>query len=143
MKVLWVTSQILPQVAEELGYKKSNFGGWVNTMLNQLKTVENMELGIVMCADVKDIVIKDIDKIRYYIIPMVGKNKDVSTEACESVIDEFKPDIMHIEGNEFSIQNKFAKIKTVKNVVSLQGILSGYEQYQCFLKSLRNSAHLG
>ena len=40
------------------------------------------------------------------------------------------PDLIHIEENEFGIHNSFSKIKSLPVLLSLQGILSGYEQYQ-------------
>lgn len=130
MKILWVTAQILPQIADSIGCTKSNFGGWITAMLNQLKTVDNIEIGVAMCANIESSFSKKIDNIIYYVIPMINKNKDVSEDSCKTIVELFNPDIIHIEGNEFSIQNKFSKIKSVKNVISLQGILSGYEPYQ-------------
>ncbi|KRE57654.1 glycosyltransferase family 4 protein [Paenibacillus sp. Soil750] len=130
MRILWVTAQVLPEVANLIGSKKSNFGGWVTTMLDQLKNEENIEIGVVMCANIEYIVSEKIDEITYYIIPMVKSNKDVSIDSCEKIVELFNPDLIHIEGTEFSIQNRFAKIGGIKNVVSLQGILSGYEPYQ-------------
>ena len=51
MKVLWVTSQILPLVANELNIKKSGFGGWVMNMLGELKKVKEVELAVVMVSN--------------------------------------------------------------------------------------------
>ena len=39
MRILWVVSQILPEMADYLKLEKSNFGGWVQAMLQELKMV--------------------------------------------------------------------------------------------------------
>ena len=48
MRVLWVTAQVLPLVSDKLEIGKSGFGGWVMNMLNQLKQVPELELGVAM-----------------------------------------------------------------------------------------------
>ncbi len=130
MKILWVTAQLLPLVSHDLGYGKSSFGGWVMSMINQLKEVNDYKIGIAMCANISELSIKEVDGITCYVLPCKNKNKDVDDDLCRYIVDQFKPDLIHIEGTEFSIQNKFSKIENVNNIVSLQGILSGYEQYQ-------------
>lgn len=130
MRVLWVTAQVLPLVADDIGEGKSGFGGWVMNMLNQLKDVENIELGVAMCSKkVNAMFEKDCDGIHCYVSPDVG-GKAMDESAVNDIVDRFKPDIIHVEGNEFPIHNIFTKIKKVPVLLSLQGILSGYEPYQ-------------
>ena len=130
MKVLWVTAQVLPLVCEELGLKKNGFGGWVMNMLQQLEKDDQMELAVAMVsAKTKDIMQIKKGKIECFVAPEKD-NKNMSIEDRDSIIESFKPDIIHIEGNEFGIHNVFSLIKDIPVLVSLQGILSGYEQYQ-------------
>ena len=130
MKILWVTAQILPLVADDMNCKKNGFGGWVMNMLNQLKEEEEIELGVAMVSSyVSELYVKRVDNIMCFVAPQVGQ-KGMSEKDRDSIIEMFSPDIIHVEGNEFSIHNVFAKNKRVPTLVSLQGILSGYEPYQ-------------
>ncbi len=130
MRILWVTSQVLPLLSDELGVKKSGFGGWIMNMLNQLKNVDDIELGVAMVSKNTDKIIKkDCDGIICYVAHDESQ-KAISKESRDYIVEDFKPDIIHIEGNEFPIHNSFSKIKMVPVLLSLQGILSGYEPYQ-------------
>lgn len=130
MKILWVTAQVLPSISDNLGSKKSNFGGWVETMLSHLKCKPEYKIAVVSCYKNYRIVKNNIDNIDYYIIPEIGRNKQVNKFDCLEVINDFEPDIIHIEGTEFSIQNEFSKFNNTPCIVSLQGILNGHCQYQ-------------
>lgn len=130
MKVLWVIAQISPDMAKILGLPESPFGGWVQNMLNELRKKTELSLSVVGCANIEKEVIQSYQGIKYYILPMRGNNKGVSEEAALDVVMRVQPDVIHIEGTEYSISNTFAKMDGFKNIVSLQGILSGYELYQ-------------
>ena len=130
MRVLFVTAQVLPLVADDIGGNKSGFGGWIMNMLNQLKKLESIQLGVAMCSkNVNAMFEKNCDGIRCYVSPDIGV-KAVDEASINYIIDKFKPDVIHIEGNEFPIQNIFSKVKNIPTLLSLQGILSGYEPYQ-------------
>ena len=51
MKIMWVTAQVLPLVADDLKIKKNGFGGWVMNMLNELKNEDDIELSVVMVSN--------------------------------------------------------------------------------------------
>lgn len=130
MRVLWVTAQVLPLVCEDLGLKTNGFGGWVMNMLQQLLSVDEMELGVAMVSSkTNNIMCVTKGRIKCYVAPDCG-NKGISEENRNSIIEMFNPDIIHVEGNEFGIHNAFSQVKSIPVIVSLQGILSGYEQYQ-------------
>ena len=131
MKVLWVISQLLPIAANKLDLKASNFGGWVKSMLEKLSRVQEIELGVVMCSEkIKESIQFSEDGTKYYILPVIGKNKCVSKQGVKITLKDFSPDIIHIEGTEWSISDQFSQMKEYPVLVSLQGILNGYEQYQ-------------
>ena len=130
MRVLWVTAQVLPLVSDKLEIGKSGFGGWVMNMLNQLKQVPELELGVAMVSTkVGELVVYNVEGISCYVAPDKG-TKEISDEDRDNIIEKFSPDIIHIEGNEFQIHCAFSRVKTVPVLLSLQGILSGYEPYQ-------------
>lgn len=130
MKILWVTAQVLPLVADELNIRKNGFGGWVMNMLEELKKDENIQLAVAMVSSKVSSVSRIVkDEVVCYVAPEKG-TKGIEEIDRDFIISEFKPDLIHIEGNEFGIHNSFSKIKHVPVLLSLQGILSGYEQYQ-------------
>lgn len=130
MKVLWVTAQILPLVADELNIKKSGFGGWIMNMLRELKKAKEIELAVVMVSNKVTFISKSVQEgIICYIAPEKGI-KNINKIDRDYIVSDYMPDLIHIEGNEFGIHNSFSKIKYLPVLLSLQGILSGYEQYQ-------------
>lgn len=131
MKILWVTAQVLPYVGEVLEVRTSGFGGWITNMIEQLRHIPDMMIGIAMVSEkVSAIVDHKVDaNLTCYVAPALS-NKTIATEDMNTIIDKFRPDIIHIEGNEYGIQNCFSRINSIPVLVSLQGILSGYEPYQ-------------
>lgn len=130
MRVLFVSAQILNIVSfSDLQAKKSNFGGWTMALINQLKSYD-LQIAIAMCSNVAKVLCNEVDGIKMYILPITGKNKSIDSHNCDFVIEDFNPDIIQIEGTEFAIQNEFSKARGVHRLVSLQGILEGYEPYQ-------------
>lgn len=131
MRIMWIVTQILPCAAEKLNMAPSNMGGWVRSMLNCLKKISGPELAVVMCSGKTKTVTSFVeDGVKYYIIPAVSSNKDVRRQDADAVINDFSPDLIHIEGTEFSMSEVFSEAKTCPVLVSLQGIINGYEPYQ-------------
>lgn len=129
MKILWVTSQHLAYVSNELNTKKSGFGGWVMNMINELKKHKNIEIAIAMCHPNANMIKKRVDGVTCYVAKDIGF-KNLSDKDRDFIINDFNPDIIHIEGNEFSIHNSFSRVKEKPVILSLQGILSGINPYQ-------------
>lgn len=125
-----MTAHLVSYAALALGEKPSPFGGWIISMIDELKKDMDFEFAVVLCASVS--VRKDFIShgIKFYVCPMIGKNKGIRQEDMDDILNIFKPDVIHIEGNEYEIHNQFAVQNRVKKLVSLQGILSGYEPYQ-------------
>lgn len=130
MRVLWVTAHLVPYVARELGEKPSPFGGWIISMIDELKKDPDYEIAVVLCASVSARKIVISHDIRFYVCPTIGKNKGIGQQDLDDILKDFKPDLIHIEGNEYDIHRQFSVQNNVKKLVSLQGILSGYEPYQ-------------
>lgn len=129
MRILWVTAQQLPFVADELKTKKWGFGGWIMNMIMQLKELPDVQIGIAMSYPGANRLKKAVDNITCYVAHDPG-GKSIADKERDWIISDFKPDIIHIEGSEFPIQNMFSKSDFKQVILSLQGILSGYEAYQ-------------
>lgn len=129
MRILWVTAQQLPYVADELKIKKEGFGGWIMNMIMQLKELPDVHIGIAMSYPKVNRLKKVVDNITCYVVEDPG-GKSITDRERDWIISDFQPDIIHIEGSEFAIQNMFTKADFKPIILSLQGILSGYEAYQ-------------
>ncbi|MFS1413860.1 hypothetical protein BCU70_21375 [Vibrio sp. 10N.286.49.C2] len=131
MKILWVVNLVLPKVAHLVNVEKIPFGGWVTNMLDLLVSRQELDISVVMRADVKVRLKKEIDGITYLVLPLNKYNKfDVEQKDAIWALEETNPDLLHIEGSESAHAARFLNIWTGKNVVSMQGILNGYEQYE-------------
>jgi len=131
MKVLWVVSFPLPAVSHLLGMEKIPFGGWVTTMLTQLEQIEGLQLSVVMKSPVKKRLKERIGNIDYYLIPQSTEDRfDIYQEDCDYVLNDAKPDLLHAEGTEGAHTLRFLKSWRGNNIVSMQGILNGYEPYE-------------
>ncbi len=131
MKVLWTVNLCPTELSEKLGIKKTVLGGWVESMASQLRNRDDITLGIACKSDYDKDVCIDIDNIRYYVISY-QKNKSLKAleDRCREIYNDFKPDIIHIEGTEFKHALAMTHVAECKTVVSLQGILNGQYNYQ-------------
>ena len=104
MKILWLCNIVLPELAEEFGFKtKQPIGGWLEGMWGGLKHVSKLSLG--MCVPIiKTERMKDgeFDGYRYYSFQIRGVDGiEEQKNRFIEIISQFKPDIVHIWGTEF------------------------------------------
>ena len=69
MRVLWIVNKIFPYPAKVLGIKESVFGGWLQSLADNLKKEKNIELGIATVYYGKKLKIIKSEDIKYYLIP--------------------------------------------------------------------------
>ncbi len=151
MKILWTVNLIPVNVASKIGVTSDVLGGWVESMVKELKQLSDIELAVACKCENGEAFEEVIDGVRYYSVTYTPSN------TCEEIekrffyiIEKFKPDLIHIEGTEF-LHAKAALIAGEKMeipvVTSMQGILNGQYNYQCgqlqmddllFSKSLTN-----
>ena len=128
MKILWIVNTIFPYPAEQLKIEKCVFGGWLNGLANQLKEQDDVELGIATVYNGKKIKKYYDGKITYYLMPGAPALKYNSklNKYCEIILDEFKPEILHIHGTEYAHGLSFINVcnDNVKKIVSIQGLTS-------------------
>jgi glycosyltransferase involved in cell wall biosynthesis len=136
MKILWFTSTPSKAAAEfGSGYPG---GGWIAS-LESLVTEENIhEIGICFFYDGDDFKKVSKNGVKYYGIPFqkensmtrilnrqYGKLKDTKSDLIETIIADFKPDLIHVFGTESGygeiLINKFDKV-----LFHLQGLVAPY-----------------
>ena len=131
MRILWLTGIVIPQASELIGGPKVPFGGWVSQMIAKLATLEDYTIGVATRFTSDTLLIREKDGVTYYFLPQNKKDKfDVNSKDCLDIFDHFKPDLLHAEGSELKYTNTFLSLWKGKNVLSLQGVLNGYEPYE-------------
>ena len=137
MNILWTVNLIPRPAAAALSLPGGVLGGWVESMAAQLKQLEEVRLFVACKSDTGLDFNVETDGVSYRSIPYAkGTNVETLRAVCDRLIDETKPDIIHIEGTEFlhaAAMMQSAKAKGVPAVVSMQGILNGQYGYQCGL----------
>lgn len=135
MRILWTVNLIPAEAAQVLGIHSEVLGGWVESMAGQLRGREDIELGIACKAEPGQVFQMEIDSIHYYSLSYSPKHAlEELPSQCEHIIEDFKPDLIQIEGTEFlhaKVMLGCGKERQIPTVVSMQGILNGQYQYQC------------
>lgn len=134
MKVLWMCNVIIPQIAISLNKEVINEGGWLVGLTNSLLEIEDIDLTICFPVFHEEKVIKgNIDNLYFYGIPMKGNEflryKKVKEEVFNNILNEVKPDIVHIFGTEYphtlELVNACEEVGIInKVVISIQGLCS-------------------
>lgn len=136
MRILWTVNIPLPAACQALGLPESPFGGWLSTMTLRLAKVPGVQLGVAMRAPVQALRWADVEGIRYYALPQVGKGGlDARAEDCTSVLADFKPDLLHAEGSEMAYTRRMLQAWQGPSLLSLQGVINGIEPF--YLGGLR------
>ena len=128
IRLLWVVGFVLPDVIDEKE-KRIVFGGWVSEMVRELSQIKHIELGVAMKASVSELIKKEINNVTYYYVPQEN-TYDVNEAASISVLKDFNPDLLHAEGSELAYTNTYLRNWEGRNVVSMQGVINGYEPYE-------------
>lgn len=106
MRVLWTSMYEFPALSKKIGHKINIFGGWVNALANALlHTFPELNLGVIIPSEVKTLKKDEIDGITFYRVPCKNHIDYSSTlkYATSAVINDFKPNIIHINGTEHVI----------------------------------------
>lgn len=128
MKVLWIVNMLLPSAAEYLGVQSGSSGTWMIDISEKLAQGDTVELAVA-CVYGKEYKKFLHNNITWYLLPGNGKNMLNYTKSYENIWkrinDEFKPDIVHIHGTEYSHGLAFMRsCPQVKSVISIQGLLT-------------------
>lgn len=132
MRLLWVVNIVLPQAAHIIDEKETAFGGWISQMVNRLAKKQDIVLAVVAKTNkVKDVIKHHHNGVTYYFVPQRKRNKfDVEEIYCRNVLKDWKPNLLHAEGTETQFTYRMLNLWRGKNIVSMQGIINGYEPYE-------------
>lgn len=149
MKVLWVCNIMLPTIARQLGASYSNREGWLSGLLERVVQEQGrnrIELGIAFPVDEemgnfhRSIQLGESTScLCYGFVEDLGTPEiyDSSLEQCFSeILEDFKPDILHVFGTEFPHTLACIKIfgRPERTLVGMQGVCSAIaEEYMADL----------
>lgn len=139
MRVLWVCNIILPAVARQLGVPHSNREGWLTAMMDRFLQEQHrnrITLGIAFPVTEelgnidRDMTFGEEESCHCY-----GFIEDLSTpekydsaieDRMKEILEDFKPDIVHIFGTEFphALACLRAYRRPARTLISIQGLVS-------------------
>lgn len=132
MKILWVTNVILPRIEKMQGKEnKSVFGGWLSGLSDNLLQTNNIELRICYPQYEKGEFSGSQDNFSYCGLPM---DKKKYIKVFSENLMEYRPDVIHFFGTEFSWSYELLKVCAdndylSKTVISIQGLVNVYAEH--------------
>ncbi|MBQ9833922.1 MAG: glycosyltransferase [Bacilli bacterium] len=128
MRVLWIVNTIFNYPAKKMKLKPTVFGGWLNSLFNNLKNRKEIEkLAIATVYNGRELKKFEDGNVVYYLLPVNNINKyDKKLETMwYKVTKEFFPDVVHIHGTEYPHVSAFLNCNlNVKTCTSIQGLVS-------------------
>lgn len=135
MKVLWLTHTAS---GASKALKLDDPGrGWIGSLEAHIRNVDGISLAIAFFNNQPEFKFS-LHKVTYYPVPfkynsISGKIRqrlfselyDSNTEALKKVIDDFRPDVIHLFGTESGI-GEAVRLSNIPVVVHLQGLVNPY-----------------
>ncbi|OWK71253.1 glycosyltransferase [Pedobacter sp. AJM] len=134
MKILWFTNTAAGYNSNSNEY---NGGGWIASLEKEIKKVSNIQLAVSFFYQDEPFKVEQ-ENVTYYPISIdrgilnrlkrkFSKREQESfhVSAFKSVIDDFKPDVIHVFGSELSF-GLIARYTDIPTIIHLQGILIPY-----------------
>lgn len=133
MKILWVLNMMLPDAAKVLGKGTTTSGTWLLDYVHSIKSDEEIELATMTYAKVNKLEVATVDGILHYVFPGGGKRllfeSKKTINDCRYVIDDFKPDIIHLHGTEYAMAYAMVQLQPKQPMLlTIQGILTRISQ---------------
>lgn len=132
MKILWTLFITFPEVANKIHRKAEYACTWARALADKLRYRDDINLAIVSIAEENSIKKFTVNNVEFYFLPhgksvmRTGGGKAVQ-QAWREILEDFKPDLIHIHGSESLVPYELIKMKpSVPLFLTLQGILSNY-----------------
>lgn len=143
MRILWITATAGNYQSPHSGSGGYNGGGWISSMQNELAKRNDIKLGIAFCRNGEPAKVEQ-GGVVYYPIPHHTKSKkdkiidlfklnDATRDEVlwpyyehkfKEVIEDFKPDVIHIFGSELYHGLAARVAGNIPMVLHIQGLLS-------------------
>lgn len=135
MKVLWICNNAISEASKLFATKQTPYGGWLVGLSSALSQSENVHLSIAFPYQIKDVKKIKGNSITYYGFPRINRYFAISNEPnkhIKAIIDDVKPDLLHIHGTEYP--HTLAAVKCFnrkRTIISIQGLLSIIAKHYC------------
>ena len=134
MKVLWLVNGILPDLAAHLGHASPVGGSWLVEPLRLMAQDPELEIAVATTWSGKTLESPTIQNVRYYLIPASYLDRHVAPTSgflkrCRAVLEEFRPELLHVHGGEFAFSLGFLRQSRVPKLLSIQGLIRAYNSY--------------
>lgn len=129
MNILWLINIPLPEASQLMKEASTPFGGWLVNASARLSEEEGISLSIAFPkTGLSDVLMLTGDKKKYYAFPPVGENEANTNEGTKfltRILDQAKPDVVHIFGTEYAHTLAMVNVcQKEKVVISIQGLTS-------------------
>jgi glycosyltransferase involved in cell wall biosynthesis len=134
-RILWFSNYLPPELAESLGIATKSSGHWVATLLDQIRKDTDYQLALATTATCTQDRYRRINGVDYFLIskcPSRIRLRDYDQallKRCVAVVENWKPDLLHIHGSEYFYGLLGARRLVSQPVlISLQGVVSAYHR---------------
>jgi glycosyltransferase involved in cell wall biosynthesis len=135
VRLFWFTNILMPDVCEALNRPPEVIGGWMFSLLDELKKNGEISLAVTtICQDITHFEKMPIQGVTYYLIPQ-STNKDDELgsgfrQGCDEAIRDYSPDLIHVHGTEdvYGLYTARSHVPCPV-VISIQGLLSVYYRH--------------
>ncbi len=101
-------------------------GGWIAALLARMLKGTDFVFACVAFGHVKEVQALHDDRIDRFVVPgnLVGRSMNQSLRACSDLVNEWKPDLLHIHGTEaaYGLLTARGMVKC-PTLISLQGLI--------------------
>jgi glycosyltransferase involved in cell wall biosynthesis len=105
-----------------LGRSLNTGGGWMAVLLGRMLQMTDFTFACAAFGNVKRVETARGDRIECFVIPKQGKAGGL--QRCREIVDEYKPDLIHIHGTESAYGLLTARgMVNCPAVISIQGLL--------------------
>lgn len=139
MRVLWITNQPIAHLRNMLKLPIGQSGGWMETSYTSLKTSTVITLGIATIYNGTQILYDCSDGNEFIAVPSkqpIGSYDPYDSNNLSqwaTVLEVFRPDVIHIWGTEYALSLCVLKASDGKipSVVYIQGMLNQLANHYC------------
>jgi glycosyltransferase involved in cell wall biosynthesis len=140
MRVLWFSNT--PSLAAEALNYKENVGGWIASLEKEINKLEGIKLGVAFPFGYSGVEQIELGPTNYFTFPVFQEKNgklnlfsrwkhdiepEQNIEYFLEIVEQFKPDIVHIFGTEKDYGLIIGRIKQPV-IIQIQGNLSVYEK---------------
>lgn len=134
MKILWSVNIMLPEINKYMGNPILPVGGWLVSLLEDLKKNNEIDKIAVACVyNGKEYKKVELSGVDYYLIPefraMFKYSKKVK-KYWNEIIEDFNPDVIHIHGTEYCHATPLLDMNlNIPITISIQGMMNEYYKH--------------